>query len=285
MLFKPDHSPNNTVIWLNPALSSLRAVVRGWGKLAFEDPRGAVTDRDPDTSVDYMKPGGVTHYGQIIADGEGEMRDLDFSRLGVLSYDSTRPNQNGSTNGWFAVNKGRLKLPRSLPRKSADHHCVGDYWKVQPGRSDRLMNTFIYYLEGEELNNYMFAELYAEDRDDIPAGLDEIDADKTLAVWRIGHFSDGPEIDEPANPASFTSAKLRLRYCPAGTDGLRYVYVFRHDGTANGKWRKVGYRAISADNPVVVTRSFAPSEANWNLGWFAVVARKDLYSGMSIMVR
>ncbi|MBR2838058.1 MAG: hypothetical protein IKE55_04720 [Kiritimatiellae bacterium] len=250
MLFNIGRNENNTVIWLNPSLSSLRGTISGWGKLAFTDPIAMVRDMNSENPGEFEKPGGITHYGQIIADGEGQMRDLDMSRLGVLSYDNTNPNPVGCTNGWFAVNKGRLKLPRSLPRKSANHRCVGDYWALQYGKSLRLANTFMYTMEGAELNNYMFAELYAVDRDDIPAGLDELDMKRTLAVWRIGHFSDGPEVDEPEHPAAFSSASLRFRYCadPGLLDGVDFVRVYRHDGTANGEWKCVGRARVSTSN-------------------------------------
>ena len=78
---------------------------------------------------------------------------------------------------------------------------------------------------------------------DIPAGLNNIGADKVLAVWRIGYFSDGPEIDEPTHPVSFSSARLKFKYSPEGLDGLDGVYVYRHDGTANGTWVRNGKKA------------------------------------------
>ena len=274
ILFNIGQSKNNTVIWLNPRIAQTAGTISGWGKLAFTDPRAMVTDM-ADTDEEFLRPGGITHYGPIVADGGGQMRDLDCGRLGVLSYDSTTPNPVGSTNGWYAVNKGRLKLPRSFPRKNANHRCVGDYWKVRLGLTGRLMNTFTYTLQGAELGNYMFAELYATDRDDIPAGLGEVGMDKTVAVWRIGHFSDGPEVEEPEHPAAFTSASIRFRYCPNGIEDFTRVYVLRHDGTADGKWQKIGQAAPSTNNPVVVSRSFTPSSENWNMGWFAIAGRMN----------
>lgn len=280
VLFDSTHASNGTVIWLNPILDSNNGQsgsISGWGKLAFIDPVAMVKNAD--------KPGGITHYGPIVADGNGQMRDLDCGRLGTITYDNTNPNPVGSTNGWYAVNKGRLKLPRSLPRKTTEHRCVGDYWLVQYGKQLRLANTFMYTLEGAELNNYMFAELYATDRDDIPAGLDAIGADKTLAVWRIGHFSDGPEIDEPTHPAAFTSASLRFRYCadPDLLNGLVVLRVYRHDGTATGKWTCVGRAEPSMANPVISAAVAAPSAANWNMGWFAITGRtKPFGSTLSI---
>ena len=288
MLFNIGHSKNSTVIYLNPLRDTTAGAIRGWGKLAFTDPIAMVKNMDSENPEDYEKPGGITHYGPIIADGEGQMRDLDFGRLGVLTYQTTDANNNGSTNGWYAVNKGRLKLPRSLPRKSSSHRCVGDYWALNTNKNPatRLANTFLYTMVGAELNNYMFSELYATDRDDIPAGLDAIGADRTLAVWRIGHFSDGPEIDEPTHPAAFTSASLRFRYSTNSNllDGLTVLRVYRHDGTANGRWKCVGRAEPSTSNPVISATVDAPSEANWNMGWFAIVGRVNPF-GTSIIFR
>ena len=285
MLFNIGQGANNTVIWLNPNRDTAYGTISGWGKLAFTDPIAMVKNMNSENPGAFEGPGGITHYGPIIADGEGQMRDLDCGRLGVLPYQTTDANNNGSTNGWYAMNKGRLKLPRSLPRKSASHRCVGDYWALEYGKANRLANTFMYAMEGAELNNYMFAELYATDRDDIPAGLDSIGADKTLAVWRIGHFSDGPEVDEPTHPAAFTSAQLRFRYSTSSNllDGLTVLRVYRHDGTANGSWRCVGRAKPSTERPVIWATVHEPSEANWNMGWFAVTGRIDPL-GMTVII-
>ena len=139
---------------------------------------------------------------------------------------------------------------------------------------------------GAALNNFVFSELYAVDRDDIPAGLDGLDADKVIAVWRIGYFSDGPEIDDPEHPVPFTTAKLKFKYSPLGLDGLNFVHVYRHDGTSGGEWKRCG-RIVAPDTamPVVSTRAFTPSSANWNLGWFAIVGRVERPSASIIHIR
>lgn len=275
VLFDPAYHKDHAPLYLNPPLSRCSGEVRGWGKIAFENPRTMVSEAE--------KPGGLIHYGQVIADGEGQMRDLDCGRFGVIPYQTTNPNTHG-TNGWFAVNKGRLKLPRSLPRKTASYNCVGDYWALDTSRQYRLANTFTYTLAGATLNNYMFAELYATDRDDIPAGLDSIGADKVLSVWRIGHFSDGPEIDEPEHPAEFTSATLRFRYATDGIAGLNYMRVYRHDGTASGEWQCVGRADVSATNPLISAKISAPSTGNWNMGWFAITGRINPM-GMTVIIK
>lgn len=259
-------------ISLNPWRTAVLGRIRGWGKIAFSDPATYVANA--------ATPSGLAHYGQVIADGEGLARDLDFSRFGALNYASTDANPSG-TNGWFAVNKGRLRLPRSRPRKTNAAFCVGDCYSLDYSQtanyattSNRLANTFSATFTGAGTGNYIFADLYATDRDDIPAGLDAIRPDRVISVWRIGLFDDGPEADEPKTPSSFTSAELRIRIPGDEVAGAEKLYVARHDGTVNGKWTIVG-RLANPDPkwPVVPARVSAPSAEDWNLGWFAVIDR------------
>ena len=271
----PDYVKNG---WFNPIRLNVGQTeacgrIRGWGKVAFSDPVTYVANA-------AQRPNGLTHHGQVIADGEGVARDLDFSRFGALNFSSTDANSSG-TNGWFAVNKGRLRLPRSWPRKSDAAFCVGDHYSLDysatPGgnvASNRLANTFSATFTGASTGNYIFADLYATDRDDIPAGLAEIHPDRVISVWRIGLFDDGPDADEPETPSSFTSAELRIRIPGAEVAGAEKLYVARHDGTVNGKWTIVGRLANPNPKwPVVPARVSAPSAADWNLGWFAVIDR------------
>ena len=281
-LFISGKDPNDP-IYLNQRLSSVSAWIRGWGKVAFYDPRASITEW-PNTRTRC-----IVHYGQVIADGEGEERDLDFSRFGSLSYRNTQANTSG-TNGWFAVNKGRLKLPRCLPRKAASYTCSGDCYDLNYANetssgttSNRLANTFSCVFQGAALNNFVFSELYAPDRSDIPAGLDALGADRTISVWRIGLFADGPEIDDPVSPETFTSAKIHFRFPNDNLEGLTLMCVYRHDGTANGSWRLVGRTGVRKGWPVVPASVSAPSTANWNLGWFAVVGREKPFGSMFIM--
>ena len=269
---KSPHDP----IYLNQRLSSVSAWIRGWGKVAYENPRAMITEWPTSTRTRC-----IVHYGQVIADGEGVERDLDFSRFAAMSYRNTEANRSG-TNGWFAVNKGRLKLPRCLPRKTASYRCVGDCYDLNYANeandvnmSNRLSNTFSCVFKGAELNNFVFSELYATDRSDIPAGLPSVaGSGDVMSVWRIGLFTDGPEVDEPVNPDTFTSAKLHFRLPKDIPEELVQLCVYRHDGTAGGGWRLVGHTRARRGWPVVPANVSSPSSANWNLGWFAVVGRE-----------
>lgn len=270
-------------IHLNPWRTEVCGRIVGWGKVALSDPVTFIANAD--------KPCGLSHYGQVVADGEGMPRDLDFSRAAALNFYTTDANPSG-TNGWFAVNKGRLRLPRSLPRKTNNAFCVGDCWTLNYAAvasaavtSNRLANTFSATFTGAGTGNYIFADLYATDRDDIPAGIDDIHPDQVISVWRIGLFNDGPENDEPSTPSSFTSADLRFRIPGDVAAGIGKLYILRHDGTANGKWKIVG-RAKNPDVkwPVIQAKVAEPSSANWNVGWFAVIEHEAPF-GTILVVR
>lgn len=261
---------------LNASRTRPGAWIRGWGKIAFADPREQITDWEDISG--RSRPNGLVHYGQIIADGEGEERDLDFSRFGAFSRKNTAANECG-TNGWFAVNKGRLKLPRCLPRKTAEYKCTGDCYDLDYAdgsdvNSTRLANTFTCTFAGAGLDNYVFSELYATDRSDIPAGLASVTGSGSpVSVWRIGLFSDGPEVDEPTSPSAFTSADLRFRLPTDAVEGVYSVCVYHHDGTADGKWRRVGYAGTDMDRTVAPASLTASGSGNWNMGWFAIAVR------------
>jgi len=113
----------------------------------------------------------IRPYGQFIADGYGETHDLNLAEIRTVGAKAD-DNVNGcGTNGWFAVNKGRLIYPRTqnCTASQTSHPTVGDY----PNRgTPTMMNSLRYTLETCPTVQYFnFAELYATDRDDIPAGL------------------------------------------------------------------------------------------------------------------
>lgn len=267
---------------LNPATSNTtplslnaKCAIRGWGKVAFSEPRRWVTDN--------AQPCGFEQVGQVVADGEGMTRDLDFGRYTTQGWN--RENNSCGTNGWFAVNKGRLKLPRSLPTRSG-RICVGDFWtrNLSSNNYAPLCNTFNYTFAGAASGNFIFSELYAPDRDDIPGGIPARSLGKVVSVWRIGLFSDGPEADDPSHPAAFTSATLTFCFPKGGLDGLGHLYVFRHDGTIGGTWKRVAKAVVPSGRPLVSVPAFTPSAANWNMGWFAIVCTAEPYVGGTIMV-
>jgi hypothetical protein len=224
----------------------------------------------------------IKFYGQVIADGEGIERDLNMAIIKTVGTNNT-DNLNGcGTNGWFAVNKGRLIYPRAqnCAANQATHPTIGDY----PNRSSpTVMNSFRYGLATKpNAVYYNFAELYAPDRTDIPAGLPLRGRDVVAGVWRFGLSSEtGADIDP--TPISFGGMRITFRYDWREMLEGQTVYVYRHDGSANGSWTRIGKAVISSTENTITTDSFDASSETWNAGWFAVVAQSP--SGMTVIVR
>ena len=225
----------------------------------------------------------ILFFGQVIADGEGTMHDLNMASFRTVGTNDMEvlPNACG-TNGWFAVNKGRLIYPRAQNCSGASHPTIGDY----PNRaSATVMNSFRYTLDKPrpEGTYYNFAELYAPDREDIPRGLPVGGRDVVAGGWRFGLSSaSGPDINPV--PISFTGMSLTFRYDWREMREGQTVVVYRHDGTANGTWTRVSRRMeMSSTENTITTEKFDPSSATWNAGWFAVVAQN--YGSTTVIFR
>ena len=245
-----------------------QGTVRGWG--AFTRPAQVLR---------------MTAYGRIVADGEGEMRDLDFGWFRTVGTSSgSTPNLCG-TNGWYAVNKGRVRYPHQQNNNAASYRISGDY----PNRSaPTLVNSFAFDLTGRTNNHYLHADLYAADRDDIPSGLDRTllgKENRVQGVLRAGYFkSSDSENATAANRSDFTSGTISWRYDPTGLDADWKVNVYHHDGTSAGSWQRVYRGAYDSAQTVLTTAAFECSQDDWNLGWFAVVATKGS-RGTMVMFR
>lgn len=221
----------------------------------------------------------IKNYGRIVADGG----DLDLGLFRLVGLPTVDANKCG-TNGWFAVNGGRLIYPRRLPVSSVNHVAVGDYgtFSGTDGNPDTsLVNSLQIglYQNGEQRfsNNRTFAMLYASDRTDIPGTVpcDAAVGDKVLGVWRLGHFSDIGDVGAaPETPwSAFDSVSVRIRFDDSEVDFSKdTVALYRYDGST---WRRVG-KATSGIH--VETNELQPrydSESdNWNIGWFAVVRKR-----------
>lgn len=250
--------------------------IRGYGKIGLSD--------WSDASVGVR----LAPYGQFIAEGG----DLDLGGIRTVGESGVAPNGCG-TNGWYAVNGGRLVYPRRQNFGTADHVAVGEF--VYRGTRDAtdisLVNSLQVRLYSGDSQladgNYNFAMLYAADRDDIPGaatlpGAGGSAGERTLGVWRIGHFSDTGDVGHaPQNPVAFDSATLRIRFDDAPLAGITdwsglSIGLWRWDGSA---WRRVG-RADPAMAPYIETASRIPAYTadlndNWNVGWFAVAVTRD----------
>lgn len=252
--------------------------IRGYGKIG----RTHITDTSRNVRMRLR--------GQVIADGG----DLDMGLFRTVG--GTDENNKCGTNGWYAINRGRLILPRRQEIVS-DAVAIGDY--VYKGTRDgcepdiSLVNSLQLrlYKNGALLTDgkYNFSMLYAADRNDIPGAIPCTVAkgDKTLAVWRLGHFNETGDVGaNPQNPVAFDEASLRFRFDNADVDLERHrILLYRYNGSA---WKRVG--KVSPSDPThIATESNQPVYDgtavgdNWNIGWYAIVRKR--IGGMTISVR
>ena len=222
--------------------------------------------------------------GSATADGEGVERDLDLTTFASVTGSSGdgRAHLNSSgTNGWYAVNKGRLRYPNmdgELLR------FVGEYPRLTAGFQPKLVNAMKIILkdandtEVEDHRRFNVA-MYAPDRTDIPAGLVEDDAkDRRLGIWK-GNVTGNAK-------GKFATAEATIRYdqwrlgelkdgvgnYPAGLE----VILYKHDGSVGGRWQKVAAypAADAATNEFRIGGDIASVvSGSHNLSWFAVVAK------------
>ena len=253
--------------------------VSGWGRLTRHDL----------SNNGYAFGLSMTLFcGAVTADGDGELRDLDLSV--VRKINDGGQNLSG-TNGWYAVNKGRLTYPCRFP----DYRMLGDYY----GREGDPVYVNGVAIDCEDKSGYLIGQLYATDRDDIPAGLpaDDLSAQTLrLGVWRAT-VNKNNNLDEVSkeNAGSFSSASVRIRYDNFRLAALKdangtlssdqRIALYRHDGTETGRWVKVASRGVSEAeaNGHLIGGALRKSAADWNLGFFAVVAEPR--SGVCIIVR
>ena len=213
--------------------------------------------------------------GQVVADGAGEDRDLCLNNLTDVGRSAEEGNASGS-NGWYAVNHGRVIYPHARALDRDGSFCVGDYYtKTTPD----LVNACAVTLTGNGSGSYLHAALYAPDRTDVPAGIVCGKKDKVLGIWRMGYCT-GESGSTPGAAKTFTSASLKFRYdalaAGKGTKSAeRYVIeTYRYDGTT---WQKVAEQENDTDNALVTLTGITPYTdtvvPGYNIGWTAIVAR------------
>ena len=221
-------------------------------------------------------------YGRVVASGG----DLDLATIKTVGEKRIDANVCGS-NGWYAVNGGRLLYPAAQDFGSADHVTIGDYvYRGGTGQSGDPMDiTLVNALQlrlfdanGTQLadGKYNHAALYAADHGDIPGQVpgSASQNDIVLGVWRLGHF-DAPGDNAGAESVSFDKAWLRFRIdsdaIPEDVDWSQFkVRLYRWDGSA---WKVVG-TAVEPDLPYVETTTRQPAYSGadadgWNIGWYA----------------
>ncbi len=212
--------------------------------------------------------------GEIVADGEGFARELDFSQ--VFQVTNALVGVSGNTSGWRAMRKGVAKMPFSYlfgaGSAVSGAKCVG--CSMDGARPD-LVNSIRVELtrsgySGKEC--YAYAELYAADRDDVH--LDELKGEvSVLGAWKVGTFT-ATEVADENKVQSGLSAKLSFRYDQTKVQkATSAIELHKYDSTA-GKWTRLTRldpSQIPADFVIESPAGLGNTLETFNLGLFAVV--------------
>jgi len=253
--------------------------VRGWGRLDRHSPEL--------TTYQY----GITMdmgCGALTADGEGVERDLDLSMIRKI-FDNGL-NKSG-TNGWYAVNKGRL----TYPCRFGGYRMLGDYY----GHEGDPVYVNSVSVDCTDKKGYLIGQLYATDRSDIPAGLpadDIANRVKRLGVWRatINANYDATNVTAQTR-GNVTSATIKIRYnnfllneladAEGAFDGEQTLVLYAHDGSTDGTWRRIKTVSVNSaeEGGHLIGGTIQVSPEPWNLGFFAVVAEPK--RGLAVLIR
>ena len=277
--FKPqDYSTRDSISFGREANSSDGiGRISGYGVFAR-------TDIASPTSGKYMPMTCRMFDFAFTADGMGEERDLDMRS--ISSFNGARHDNATGTNGWYAVNKGRLLYPRAgwIVGRYADSPAfmIGDYYKAGTNEYGEVKApTLVNSISAEPTtggtggNAYVYAALYAADRTDYPANVLRGMPGKVASVWRIGTSKSKWNTDEPESPwTDWTAMKLTFRYDRSAVlDGLP-LKLYHHDGTPDGVWRRVA-KLAALNEGALISATVAPCSGTWNVGWFALVSQED----------
>lgn len=232
--------------------------LRGYGKIAPKT-----------TGATNIRLGGGNCI--ICADGEGVERALDLNECVNITNYFAEANVATSTNGWYAVNKGRVRFPRTWFGTASAERCIGD---SPLAATPRFVNSVRCSFTGVSGSNSFFrGGLYATDCESIPAGLPSGDV---IGVWAFGLFT---ALDNNVK-VSFSTALPTFRYDHTKVRAGRTLNLYRHNGT---KWVRVGQTMPNNDHLISAESALAPLNSGvMNIGFFAVVAPK---SGMMVFVR
>ena len=224
--------------------------------------------------------------GQIVSDGGGESRTLDaglFREVNTEIYALPGHGNWCGTNGWYAINGGRLVMPQYLA-VSNDIWCVGDYNQAgEPG----FVGSFRVAFAAKPTSSYLHASLYAAAHADVPAGLPTEGKHMCVEdIWCLG-YGDGRTAADPTSAVDFGSADITFRFGARSVKpGRTYtVAAWRYD-VETSQWVKVSSAEYDPANPTVVFRNVTPVDdgaTKWNMGWFAVTLEKD--PGLMILLR
>ena len=265
-------------LWIGAAIDDVGDIrsgsygeICGWGTIAG----GGSNDIDSG----YMRMGIYARLGNgaIIADGEGEERELDCSAMYAVTNVLFGAAESRS-NGWYAVNKGAV----IMPGVNVVLDNGGDNWAFQQGSNSvgccrslicpDLVNSvrIEVRVEWKAAGKNLGVMLLAGDRSDAKAD-DLSERYKPLGFWKAGVFDSRTEFTAEKRQV-IQHAKLDFRYDhnKIGKSDSRLA-VLRYSGT-DGKWSRLNWYATQPENCIVSSGKFTePSDDPiWGIGLFCV---------------
>ena len=210
--------------------------------------------------------------GQVVADGFGEQKTLDFGSLANVKFGGDWSLD--ATNGWYAVNKGKVQFPRVWQKPTSKDQtltgCCGDV--VSQTSPSNQVNGVGFAISGfgSTGERYFRCALYAEDRTDVH--LDSLPENSGIVgVWSM-RFDDGKTY------CSVNNINLTFHFDPAKVRTGQRLALYRWGGSA---WVKVATGAASSDRLFSVSGLASLSQSE-NIGTFALVKKNG---GLVIMFR
>lgn len=230
-------------------------ILRGWGTV------------NPTPAVTHVR---MENNGTVIADGEGAARDLDLH--GVVSTTNTLAQGADGSNGWYAVNQGRVLFPRSWINGSVTPdaaRCLGD---ATTRREPELVNSLCASFTGLNAAGsgvFFRGALYATNHPALPP----LPKGRCVGVWGLGLYANNTGW-EMSDLTTFSTVGLTFRYDAACVTDTNLLTLYRYESDA---WVKVGARMARPPYRISTARPLPRlSSGAWNVGLFALMASNTL---------
>ena len=182
--------------------------------------------------------------GIIIADGYGVDRSLVMTNYSSTSHSAT--NGAEGTNGYYAINHGRLVLAKTAYIANSWPNYGHPYWGTDKDGPHDLVNSFDMTVDSYTQTGSIIGSLYATNHVDVPL-FDK--TSKVTAVWRI---------ERAPSSSVDVQADITFRYDQVAAASLGInesdLKVYYNLGGATDSWTQVtGYSVDTANNNITAS--------------------------------
>ena len=192
--------------------------------------------------------------GQVIADGSGHNRTLDFSSVHVITNSIDNPST--GANGWYAQNGGRLDLPTQGPATVMT-------WGEDPADSTLdLVNSVRLTFKNIAVPDDLKLSLLSPDRNDVPL----LPGHQFLAVWAVDGGLDTLHdvalvirYDKQKALAMGGESSLRLWRYDGSWQPITDLHIDSVSNLISGDASSASYFAVAADTPTMAAVPLSPN--------------------------